>query len=237
MAASNGPVVVLLLLLVILVALLSFLYWRLNRDTNGQYTVREMVLGKDGLRDRMVSGVAAMETRLGVNLLPRPRTGDDGDGEDARDQGSSGQLVRDRDLEKGGSSQVEEEERRRRKEEEEEQRADGRAENGHTDRRQEEEEEDEEEDSEDDYSSMGGTDLRVRAKLMEEVDEEVEEQERDKREGGGEEEKTRKEGDEEKEEGEKRGLLVNLQEFSGSAIWSGETKEAEEDMDTDLTAL
>ncbi|KAL2079111.1 hypothetical protein ACEWY4_024855 [Coilia grayii] len=220
MGASNSSdttCVVLLFMLLILVSLLAYLYRRLNRDTSGQYTVREMVLGKDGLRDRVRSGVVVVETRLGVHLWPRPRPrpSDEEAGEEGEEAGSA----RDSDVEEGQTQADEQKE------------GAGGAEGGGG------ESEHEEEDSEDDYSSMEGTDLRERAKLIKDLDEQADEQEKDRQEGGGKEEGPRKEREEEEEEKEEenRGLLVNLQEFSGSAIWSEEKKE--DDTDIDLTAL
>ncbi|XP_023665116.1 uncharacterized protein [Paramormyrops kingsleyae] len=80
----------------------------------------------------------------------------------------------------------------------------------------------EEEDDSDDYSSMEGVDLREKAKLKENMEEG--ENEEEEREGGG------------AGSGVGGGLLVDLKQFSGSAIWQEEKVEVTVDS-CDLTAL
>ncbi|KAG7273430.1 LOW QUALITY PROTEIN: hypothetical protein CRUP_023655 [Coryphaenoides rupestris] len=62
---SRTTVVLLFFFLLFLVLLLLFLYRRLNKKTNGQYTVRNMVLGEGGLRDGLAH---AAFTHLGIRL-------------------------------------------------------------------------------------------------------------------------------------------------------------------------
>lgn len=211
---ADTTCLVLFFLLVILILLLVYLYRRLNRDTNDQYTIRKLVLDEGGLRDRVRSGVVAVETRLGVHLWPRPRPSSDDEEEVIGD----GQPLKDRDVETGQSPS------------DNCNQGDGDQGKG---------EHDEGDDSEDDYSSMDGTDLRERANLMKDVEDEDNNQEGERRkEGGRKEEESDKGKEDEKEDGkstENLGLLVNLQELSGSAIWSGENKDENESID--LTAL
>ncbi|KAG5261237.1 hypothetical protein AALO_G00301570 [Alosa alosa] len=202
MTNSNTPgttIGVLVALFIILFGLLVYLYRRLNRDTENQYTVRNIVLSEGGLRDRVRSGVVAMEARLGIHLWPRPRPSSEEEEVIGDSQPATNEDVETGQNERSGDVAAEDK-------------------NEHAD---------EGDDSEDDYSSMGGTDLRERAKLMKDVDEGDDQQEGERRRGG--------EGKEEEGEREVGGLLVNLQEFSSSAIWSEEKKDENEDVD--LTAL
>lgn len=95
---SNKIVLILFFfLLVALIVLLIFLYKKLNKEANGEYTIRRMVYKEGGVRDRMRGAAMALESRLGVQLWPR--SGSDEDGEEMQD-------IRDEEGEvEGGSSQ------------------------------------------------------------------------------------------------------------------------------------
>ncbi|KAL4641487.1 myelin transcription factor 1-like protein [Arapaima gigas] len=67
---SNVTVTVLVILLLLLVLLLVYLYKRLNQETDGQYTVHQLVYGKGGALERLNDGARAVESRLGVRLWP-----------------------------------------------------------------------------------------------------------------------------------------------------------------------
>lgn len=58
---SSTPLILALLFFwIILVLVLIYLYKRLNRDTNGQYTVQRFVYKEGGLRDRVIQGIEAV---------------------------------------------------------------------------------------------------------------------------------------------------------------------------------
>lgn len=84
---KDTTVVILVFCLVALLSLLFVLYKKLNRDNNGEYTIRRMVYKEGGVRDRMRGVVSAVETRLGVQLWPRTDTDTDPeeDGEEMHD--------------------------------------------------------------------------------------------------------------------------------------------------------
>lgn len=76
---NHTTVVILVISLMALLLLLFFLYKKLNKDTNGEYTIRRMVYKEGGIRDRVRGVVSAVETQLGVQLWPRSDTDEDGE--------------------------------------------------------------------------------------------------------------------------------------------------------------
>ncbi|XP_024290575.1 nuclear polyadenylated RNA-binding protein 3 [Oncorhynchus tshawytscha] len=205
---STRKVLIAFFLLVFLVCLLVFLYMWLNRKTNGQYTVRQLVYGQDGARDRIMAGVRVLEVRLGCRLWPLGA-----DEEAIREEEHKNE---ERDVERG---------------------SEGRENEGEEEG---EEREDRGDDSSDDYSSMEGCDLRERAKLTGEK-EEIREREEEREENMEEKWESKEDGesDEGAVGGEKSGgggLLIDLHQFSGSAIWSEDRSEGGRDKD-DVTAL
>lgn len=90
---NTQTVIILLFILVLLVLLLLYLYKRLNYETKDEYTIQRLVLGEGGLRDRVIQGIAVVETRLGDCL--RSQTHDEeqalssneaGDGEEGEEE-------------------------------------------------------------------------------------------------------------------------------------------------------
>ncbi|XP_010886140.1 protein tyrosine phosphatase receptor type C-associated protein [Esox lucius] len=65
---SNSVVWTLVIILVILVVLLVYLYKRLNRQTNDQYTIHNLVYGEGGARDRLRNWIRVLEVRFGRRL-------------------------------------------------------------------------------------------------------------------------------------------------------------------------
>ncbi|XP_062849205.1 cilia- and flagella-associated protein 251 [Trichomycterus rosablanca] len=62
---DRTPIVLtLLFILVLLLLILFYLYKRLNRDTNDQYTIQRLVFREGGLRDRVMQGIGVVESRL-----------------------------------------------------------------------------------------------------------------------------------------------------------------------------
>lgn len=205
---STRNVLIAFFILVFLVCLLVSLYMWLNRKTNGQYTVRQLIYGQDGARDRIMSGVRVLEVRLGRRLWPLGT-----DEEAIREEEHKNEPS---DVERGSEGRESE------GEEEDDEREDGG------------------DDSSDDYSSMGGYDLRERAKLTDEK-EEIREHEEKREENMKEKWESKEDGecDEGAVGGEKSGgggLLIDLHQFSGSAIWSEDRSEGVRDKD-DVTAL
>lgn len=112
MGDADKTVAILACCLICLLVLLLFLYKKLNREADGEYTIQNIVYKKGGLRDRVRDAAIAVETRLGVQLWPQgddegeemgsmeggqassSQQGDDTDGEDGddeEDQDSEGQ--------------------------------------------------------------------------------------------------------------------------------------------------
>uniref|UniRef100_UPI003F9FD93E si:ch211-119e14.1 n=1 Tax=Danio rerio TaxID=7955 RepID=UPI003F9FD93E len=104
-----------------------------------------------------------------------------------------------------------------------------------TEEREQENQEDKDEDSSSDYSSV---DLRERAKMQKagnKNEEKEDEEEKPKEEVEKKEEEVEDDKAEDVKKEEKVGLLVDLKPFTGSAIWSEESKEKKEG--NDFTAL
>ncbi|XP_041821387.1 uncharacterized protein si:ch211-119e14.1 [Chelmon rostratus] len=108
MTPSSWTVLILFFCLIVLIVLLILLYKKLNREADGEYTIRRMVYKEGGIRDGMRGAALALGTRLGVQLWPR--NGADEDGEEMREVQDETEL-----LEGGGSqgSDSEEEEEQR----------------------------------------------------------------------------------------------------------------------------
>ncbi|XP_056156541.1 uncharacterized protein si:ch211-119e14.1 [Lampris incognitus] len=217
----NNPsfqiVLTLTLLLAVLVMLLIFMYKKLNKDTNGQYTIRRMIYKEGGVRDRMRSAAMALESFLGIQLWPCSRMREEA-GEEMCEVGHGAG-----DVEMG--NQLSESEAEEEGEEKKEEGDERRVENS----------------SSDDYSSMEGCDLKERAKLKDQWEEE------DRAEGHVVRKQTAEKRNEHSESSEddkcnqvekvrcESGLLIDLHQFSGSAIWSDESKN--EDKGNKVTVL
>lgn len=190
----NKTVLILAFCLIGLLLLLIFLYKKLNRDTNGEYTVKRMVYKEGGVRDRVRGAALALESRLGVQLWPQSDTEEDGEEmQEIRDE--EGQV------EEGGSKG--------------------------SDSKGEDQEEDsvkeKEGDASDDNSSVQSSEAGEQARLTDQADAKEEKEEKvGDREGKG-------------EASGGPGLLIDIKQFSGSAIWSEE--EGREGKDGDMTVL
>ncbi|XP_029382500.1 glutamic acid-rich protein-like [Echeneis naucrates] len=199
---STRIIIILSFSLLGLIALLIFFYKKLNRETNGEYTINNMVFKEGGLRDQTRSAVLTLETHLGVQLWPRG---------DTDEYGEEMQEVQDNEaqVEEGGSqgsdSEVEDEEGE-----------------------EEEEEDEEEEEAQAGGGNRANENTGEKSVLLNQTEvktnDKKEEEERNVREGGG-----------EGEPSGGAGLLINLQQFSGSAIWSED--EGAEGKDKVVTAL
>lgn len=106
-SVSDLTVGILVTCLVVLTVLLVYLYKKLNKEAEGQYTIRRMVYKEGGVRDQVRSVALAVGARLGIRLWR------------SRDSDKSGEELQEihdgeRDLERGGSersnSEQEEEE-------------------------------------------------------------------------------------------------------------------------------
>ncbi|XP_012730238.1 protein gar2 isoform X1 [Fundulus heteroclitus] len=207
MAPSDKTVLVLFFTLVILIALLVFLYKKLNKEANNEYTIRQIVYKEGGVRDRVRGVALTAERHLGIQLWPQSDE-DEEEMQEVQDE--------ERDVEAGDSQQG----------------SDGSDTDG---------EDEEEEDSmdrsgstkeKDGNSSCGessgaGEEDRLMSDKPEEK-EEVASQSEEKQE-----KEVKEEGKAEASGG--TGLLIDLKQFSGSAIWSEEG--GGEGQGADVTAL
>lgn len=102
-SSANRTVAILSGVLVLLVVLLVYFYKKLNKEANGQYTIRRMVYKEGGVRDQVRGAVLAVGTRLGIQLW---HSGD------SDKSGEEMQEIHDEEgeLEKGGSERSEGEE-------------------------------------------------------------------------------------------------------------------------------
>lgn len=107
MAANSQTIVILVIVLLCLITLLIFLYKKLNKEANGEYTIRNIVYKEGGVRDQLRGVALALGTRLGVQLWPR----EDMEMEEVRDE--EAQVLK-------GNSQVSESEDQDSKAQEEE---------------------------------------------------------------------------------------------------------------------
>lgn len=113
-SSSTWTVVILFFCLVGLIILLIFLYKKLNREADGEYTIRRMVYKEGGVRDQVRIATVALGTRLGVQLWH---------GGDSDKGGEEMQEIQDEEgeMERGGSQGSDSEEEEREEEDNEEQ--------------------------------------------------------------------------------------------------------------------
>ncbi|XP_056225337.1 ABC transporter F family member 4 [Seriola aureovittata] len=216
---STTTIIILSISLFCLIALLIFLYKKLNREANGEYTIRRVVYKEGGVRDRVRGAALALETHLGVQLWPRSDTDEDGE---------EMQEVQDEEeqLQKGGSQESYSEGDDNEEEEEEEEEEDGGGDNaplcdktkGKGDGTSDEKT------SLDDSEEGEQTVLMDQSEAKEETNEKREEKEGKVGEGEG-----------KGEASGGAGLLIDFKQFSGSAIWSEE--EGGGGTDKDVTVL
>ncbi|XP_076829442.1 uncharacterized protein LOC143475470 [Brachyhypopomus gauderio] len=89
-AHKTTVLVVLSCLLIVLLLLLLYFYKRLNRDTDDQYSVQRLVFRPGGLRDRVMQGARAVESRVrDLRSRLQPQDEEEGNYEDNED-GSAG---------------------------------------------------------------------------------------------------------------------------------------------------
>lgn len=162
---------ILVVCLLCLIILLFFMYKKLSKESNGEYTIRNMVYKDGGIRDQLRGVALTLGSRFGVELWPA----DNLEMQEVRDEEPQDQ---------NGESRLSEMEEKN-----------GKAENKDSN-------------SSDDESSMEDSEAGVTARLTDEPE----------REEKGE-EKEEKLGDEGNGGAE---LLINVNQFSGSAIWSEE---------------
>lgn len=196
---SPRTVLILFFCLIGLIVLLIFFYKKLNREANGEYTIRSIVYKEGGVRDRVRGAALALGTRLGVQLWPGSNT--DEDGEEMQEvQDEEGQVEE-------GSSQGNDSEGDDQEEEEEESAEEEKGKGGDTD----------------DISSLEGSEAGEQASLT------------DQPEAKGRTGEKVGDGEGKGEASGGAGLLIDLKQFSGSAIWSEE--ESGEAKESDVTAL
>uniref|UniRef100_UPI0037E8D09F integrin-binding sialoprotein-like n=1 Tax=Semicossyphus pulcher TaxID=241346 RepID=UPI0037E8D09F len=208
---SDKTVLILAFILFGLIVLLIFLYKKLNKEANGEYTIRRIVYKEGGVRDRVRGVALALETRLGVQLWPRSDSNEDGEEMEEMEIDDEERQV-EKGTSHGSDSEGEDQEEEEDEEEEEEERTgDGGDTSG-------------------DNSSLKSSEAGETARLMDQPEAKGEI-------GEKREEKEVKFGDGEGEgEGEASGgpgLLIDLKQFSGSATWS----EGGVCRDGDVTAL
>lgn len=200
---SKTTVVALVVTLLLLLVVLFVLYKKLNREAEGEYTVRRIVYKEGGLRDQARSAALAVGARLGVQLWP---------GSDEEEEGEEMQEVQDEEeqVDSGGSQESDTE-----GDEEEEDNDTGNA-------------KEKESNTSNDDSSIGSSEAGEETKLNDESEPEGETEDKS-------EEKEEKVGEEQSkaEASGGPGLLIDLKQFSGSAIWSEEGGEGK----GDVTAL
>lgn len=203
---STKTVLILLFCLLGLIILLIFLYKKLNKEADGKYTVRNIMYREGGIRDQVRGAALAVGTSLGVQLWPGGETEEDGE---------EMQEIQDEE------GQVEEGDRQGSDSEGDDQ------EEGDHSAKHCDESEGEGEDTSDDDSDSEGSKQEEQAKLMDQQEAKGEtEEEKEEKVGEG-------EGKGEASGG--AGLLIDLKQFSGSAIWSEEG--GGEGKDGDVTAL
>lgn len=77
--SSNATVLFLFFLLLGLIVLLIFLYKKLNKESEGKYTIQRMVYKEGGLRDQVRGAATFLGERLGVQLWPNSESEEDGE--------------------------------------------------------------------------------------------------------------------------------------------------------------
>lgn len=201
MQLSTKTVLFLFFFLIALLVLLFLLYKKLNRETNGEYTVHRMVYKEGGVRDRMRAAVLTVEGHLGFQLWPHSDNDiENMDGEDDVERQEEDENSQASDS--GGEDDQEN------------------PENDSTDPSNTSEGKGGENSSVEDVEEGEHRRLMVAADVTNETSEDTEKkiEENKKVEGG-----------------EGTGLLIDLKQFSGSAIWSEE--DVGDSKGGDLTAL
>lgn len=191
MAPSDKTVVILFLCLICLIVLLIFLYKKLNREAEGEYTIRRMVYKEGGLRDQVRDASLAVGTRFGIQLWPRS------------EEGEEMQEVRDEEEQVEDGSNEEDSE-------EDEQGVDG---GDDDDDDGSDDIGDKGSDTPDDGSSVDGSEPGEHTRLT------PESEDKGSVEKKGEEEEEVEDGAENGASGG-AGLSINLEQFSGSVTWS-----------------
>lgn len=118
---GNGTVAILACCLICLLLLLLFLYKKLNREADGEYTIRRIIYKEGGVRDQVRGAVTAVETGLGIQLWPHSdegeemksieegqadssHEGEDSNGEDDEDEDNEDQSGSSKEEEDGNKS-------------------------------------------------------------------------------------------------------------------------------------
>ncbi|XP_073331206.1 uncharacterized protein [Pagrus major] len=200
-SSSTQTVLILFFCLLGLVILLIFLYKKLNKEANGEYTIRRIVYKEGGVRDQVRGAALAVGTRLGVQLWPRSDT--DEEGEEMQDIEDEEAQVEDRGSQGSGSQGSDSEG------DDQEDSEGGNLEQG------------EGGDTSDDKSSLEGSEAGEQARLVDQTEKGEENEEKD--------------GEGKGEASGGAGLLIDLNQFSGSAIWSEEERGVSKE--SDVTAL
>ncbi|KAM4714759.1 uncharacterized protein FYW61_019669 [Anableps anableps] len=202
----TGAVLALSLILLGLVVLLVFFYKKLNKEANNQYTIQNIIYKEGGVRDRVRGAALAVETRLGIQVLPR-----------GEDEGEEMEEVQDeeRNVESGDSHHQSDGSDMDGEDEQEEDSVD------HSDSTRE---------KDGDNSGVESLEAGEEDRLMDKKPEVKEVEDKS-------EEMQEKEVIEEckAEASGGTGLLIDLKQFSGSAIWS--EQEGGEGQCGDVTAL
>lgn len=188
---STPTVLILVFLLVCLVILLILFYKKLNKESEGKYTIRRMVYKEGGLRDRVRGAAVFLGDRLGVQLWPNSESGEDG--EEMQEFGDEEGQTREHSSQ--GCDNEEDEQ-----EEEEDNVEQSGERNGNRD------------DTSGDISSFFDSDMEERASLMDQLDAKGETGEKGEEKGG--------DGDGKGETSGGAGLQITLSHLSGSANWS-----------------
>lgn len=194
---SLMTILILLIFLLGLMILLFFLYKKLNREADGKYTIENMVYKEGGIRDRVRGAALAVGTRLGVQLWSDDKTEEDGE-EMQEIQDEEGQV--ENGGRQGSDSEGDDQEE------------------GDDSTNQGDETTGKEDTSDDDNND----DVIVSESSKQEEEGQLIEQEALK--GGTEKDKVEKvrEGEGQAEASGGAGVLIDLKQFSGSAIWSEE---------------
>ena len=195
-SSSTVTVPILLVCLLVLVLLLIVFYKILNKEAEGEYTIRRIVYKEGGVRDRVRGAALALETRLGVQLWPRSESEEDG--EEMQDMEDEEGRVEEGDSQGYDSEGGDQED----------------SEGGN-------QEQGEGGDTSDDNSSLEDSEAGEQTRLTEEPEKGEEKEEKD--------------GEGKGEASGGPGLLIDLHQFSGSAIWSEEG--ASVSKESDVTAL
>lgn len=195
-SSSTVTVPVLFVCLLVLVLLLVLFYKILNKEAEGEYTIRRIVYKEGGVRDQVRGAALALETRLGVQLWPRSESEEDG--EEMQDMEDEEGRVEEGDSQGYDSEGGDQED----------------SEGGN-------QEQGEGGDTSGDNSSLVDSEAGERTRLTDEPEKGEEKEEKD--------------GEGKGEASGGAGLLIDLHQFSGSAIWSEEG--ASVSKESDVTAL